>query len=121
MEVLIVVIPVMISSIAQVIVEYRRDPAFATTTFKWFGLYLLHLAAGIAPVIYLAGRSHGGPPMKAVAAGLFALAWVAYGALWLTRVVPRHKELPAWLGERANAIDYTLLGSALLLLIYCLI
>jgi hypothetical protein len=45
----------------------------------------------------------------AVAAGTFIMAWIAYGAIWLARAVPREDPLPSWLGERFNYIDWAFL------------
>jgi hypothetical protein len=36
----------------------------------------------------------------------FFLCWVLYGVLWLMRLAPRNREVPAWIDKRNSVIDY---------------
>ena len=46
----------------------------------------------------------GSCPALAVTA--FLVAWIFYGGLWLTRVVPRYRELPAFVDKFPGVLDF---------------
>jgi hypothetical protein len=49
-----------------------------------------------------------GPPpslARAIAAGVYGFAAIFYAAFWLTRIVPRYRELPAWVDRYPSGVD----------------
>lgn len=42
------------------------------------------------------------------------VAWIFYGALWLTRLVPRYRDLPRWIDRRWSWLDYAFIAIILL-------
>ena len=51
-----------------------------------------------------------GPPSESKIswAMTFFLSWILYGLLWLIRLVPRYRELPAWVDKRNSVLDCAL-------------
>ena len=114
---LIVVLSVLAGSLPAVIDQYRRDRAGFWKTLRLFGVYLVSVFANIGGMLSLLS---GAPPSltRAFAAGLFGIAAIFYAGFWLTRVVPRYRELPAWVDRYPSGVDYAfwaLLAGALLL------
>jgi len=85
-------------SIPPAVDQYRRDRKGFWQTLKWMGVYALYIAVGIA--ILMLSAEGPQPSTKAAIATLFMLIWIAYGMVWLTRKVPRYRELPAWIDKR---------------------
>lgn len=114
---LILVLSVLAGSLPAVIDQYRRDRAGFWKTLRLFGVYLVFVFANIGVMLSLLS---GAPPSltRAFAAGLFGIAAIFYAGFWLTRVVPRYRELPAWVDRYPSGVDYAfwaLLAGALLL------
>jgi predicted acylesterase/phospholipase RssA len=65
-------------------------------TLKLAGVYLLYVIAGIAFVLL---RVYFNPHTNGLAVMVFLLAWILFGVLWLTRTVPRYREIPGWIGR----------------------
>lgn len=85
-------------SIPPAVEQYRRDRNGFWQTLKWMGIYALYVAVGLG--ILLLSADGPQPPTKAALAALFMLGWIAYGMVWLIRLVPRYRELPGWVGKR---------------------
>ncbi len=85
-------------SIPPAVEQYRRDRKGFWQTLRWMGVYALYIAVGVAILMLPADGPQ--PPAKAALATLFMLTWIAYGMVWLTRKVPRYRELPAWIDKR---------------------
>jgi hypothetical protein len=85
----------------------RADRGAFWTTLKLCGLYAVYASVSVGIVV----TQLRGPQstLVAVAAGTFIMTWIAYGAIWLARAVPREDPLPSWLGERFNYIDWAFL------------
>ena len=73
------------------------------TTLKLCGLYAVYASVSVGIVVLLLRGPQSTP--VAVAAATFIMTWIAYGGLWLARVVPREDPMPRWLGERFGYID----------------
>ena len=85
--------------------QYRRDRAGFWKTVRLFAVYLVFLFVNIAVMLWLVS----GPapsPARAVAAGAFGLGAIFYAGFWLMRIVPRYRELPAWVDRYPSGIDY---------------
>ena len=102
---LILVVSVLAGSMPAVIDQYRRDRAGFWKTVRLFGVYLVVLFANIAVMLWLLS---GPPPSlaRAIAAGVFGIGAIFYAGFWLTRIVPRYRELPAWVDRYPSGIDY---------------
>jgi hypothetical protein len=97
---------------------WREDRTGFVKTLSLMAVYLVYGAAGIGITIALVtGPS---PPDKAVALAAFLLTWILYGALWLTRSVPRHTPLPRWISEGFGLVDAVLIAISLAGLVYFL-
>jgi uncharacterized membrane protein len=73
-----------------------------------FAVYLLYVALGLVVLLLIMPRDAGQEDKTLYLTG-FIVGWVLYGALTLTRVVPRYREPPAWL-MRFGIADVLLLG-----------
>jgi hypothetical protein len=112
---LILVLGVLLGSIPAVIDQFRRDRAGFWKTLRLFGAYLVLVLANIGVMLWLLSRPLPGPA-RAFAAGLFGIAAIFYAGFWLTRIVPRYRELPAWVDRYPSGVDYAfwaILASAL--------
>lgn len=78
--------------------QLRTDPAGVIKTLKLAGVYLLYVIAGIAFVLL---RVYFNPHTNGLAVMVFLLAWILFGVLWLTRTVPRYREIPGWIDRQA--------------------
>jgi hypothetical protein len=89
------------------------------TTLKLCGLYALYSSVSVGIVMTLVRGPQS--TLVAVAAGIFIMTWIAYGALWLARAVPREDPLPRVLGERFGYIDWAFLAVIIVSLGYVLL
>jgi hypothetical protein len=101
----ILVLGVLAGSMPAVIDQYRRDRAGFWKTLRLFGVYLVFVFANIGVMLWLlSGRS---PSLsRAFAVGLFGIAAIFYAGFWLSRIVPRYRELPAWVDRYPSGIDH---------------
>ncbi len=88
--------------------QIRTDPAGVRKTLKLAGAYLLFCGVGLAFVLW---RINADPHTNGLAVLVFLVAWIFFGVLWLTRLVPRYRELPAWFDRRFSVIDWILLAA----------
>ena len=101
---LAVVVATLAASIPAVVRQYRTDRQGFWKTLRLFAVYFLYIFAGLGILLLLL---RGEQPMSnAVASTVFTVAWILYGSLWLTRGVPRYRELPAWIDRYPSLIDY---------------
>jgi hypothetical protein len=108
---LLVVVAALAGLIPALRAQWREDrPGFIKTLWM-FGLYALYVGVGIALTLWLAPREPSTPD-KALGLLGFSLAWIFYGALTLTRAVPRYREPPHWL-MHFGIPDLILLGTML--------
>ncbi len=86
--------------------QYQTDREGFFKTLKVAGLYLIYCFVGIGLLLLMLS----GPPSELkISWGMtFFLSWLLYGVLWLIRLVPRYRELPAWIDKRNSALDYLL-------------
>ncbi len=84
--------------------QYCKDPKGFWTSLKLMGLYALYVLMGLG--ILLLSLSGPQPPAKAGAAAIFMLTWAVYGVLWLVRLAPRYRALPAWIDKWWSPVDY---------------
>jgi len=96
--VLIVVVGVLLANLPALREQWRTDRAGSIKTIWLFGLYLLYIALGFGLLLLIAPRDGGHEGKAPFATGL-VLGWLLYGALTLTRAVPRYRELPRWLAN----------------------
>ena len=85
--------------------QYRRDRAGFWKTLRLFGMYLVFVFANIGVMLWLLSGTSPSLPC-AFAAGLFGVAAIFYAGFWLTRIVPRCRELPAWVDRYPSGVDY---------------
>ncbi len=97
----------------------RADPAGFRKTLRLAGLYLLYVSVAILITLWMLRGPQ--PALKGLAAFAFLLAWIFYGVLWLTRLVPRYRSLPAWVDRWPGALDYIFWVIILGTLGFCLI
>jgi hypothetical protein len=98
--------------------QYRTDPKGFWKTVRVFVYYLGFVALGIFLTLWLLSGGDRPSPQRAVTAFVFAMSYILYAAVWLARVVPRYRELPAWFDCFPGAIDYVfwaLIGGAFLI------
>ena len=86
--------------------QYRQDPAGFWKTVRLFGVYLVVLSANIGVMVWLLS-GHKPGAARALAAGVYGIAAIFYAGFWLVRIVPRYRELPAWVDRYPSGIDYT--------------
>ncbi len=86
----------------------RTDPAGFRKTLKLAGLYLLYVAVAILITLWMLRGPQ--PALKGLAVFAFLLAWIFYGVLWLTRLVPRYRAIPAWIDKSPRVLDYFFLA-----------
>jgi FtsH-binding integral membrane protein len=84
--------------------QYRRDRAGFWKTLRLLAIFFIYVIAGFGLVVPLFVEPQ--PEAKAIAITAFLVAWIFYGALWLTRVVPRYRELPAFVDKFPGALDF---------------
>jgi hypothetical protein len=101
---LVLTVGVLVASIPACRDQYRCDRAGFFKTLRVAGLYLLYVFAGIGLVLALLSGQPSA--MTAVAATVFVVAFILYGGLWLARVVPRYRELPAFVDKFPGVLDY---------------
>jgi hypothetical protein len=101
---LAVVIATLIGLIPGVRRQYHEDRAGFWQTMRLFALYLAYIVAGIGILLVLLRDPQ--TPVEAVAAGFFMLAWIINGSVWLTRLAPRYRELPALIDRFPSRVDY---------------
>ena len=85
--------------------QYRQDPAGFWKTVRLFAAYLVVLFATIGVMVWLLSGPSPSLP-RAFAAGLFGIAAIFYAGFWLMRIVPRYRELPAWVDRYPSGVDY---------------
>jgi hypothetical protein len=93
--------------------QWRDDRAGFIKTLKLMGGFALYCAVGIGLMIALIPErpATGEPDSTAVlSTTAFGVAWIFLGALWLTRVVPRYREVPAWIDRRFGPVELALWG-----------
>ena len=106
--VLVLVVMVFVANLPAVMQQWRTDrPGFVKTLWL-MGIYALYVALGFALFLLLAPAPGEAEPKALLLAGL-VVGWILYGALTLTRVVPRYREPPRWL-MRFGIADVVLLG-----------
>jgi hypothetical protein len=84
--------------------QYRTDRTKFIGSIKAGAVYLVYCFIGIALMLTIMT----GPQSESkVTAGMaFFLSWVLYGVLWLMRLAPRYREIPAWIDKRNSVLDY---------------
>jgi hypothetical protein len=97
--------------------KLRTDRAGVIKTLKLAGVYLLYVVAGIGFVMV---RLYFNPHMNGLAVLVFLFAWVLYGVLWLTRTVPRYREIPGWIDKRFTVLDGVLVAIIAVSLWFCM-
>lgn len=97
--------------------QLRTDRAGVMKTLKLAGLYLIYVIAGIAFVLL---RVAYDPHTNGLVVMVFLLAWILYGVLWLTRTVPRYREIPGWIDKRFTLLDWVLLAVIAVSLWFCM-
>lgn len=85
----------------------RTDPAGFRKSLKIAGAYVVYCGVGIALVLW---RVDANPDTNGLAVLVFLMAWILFGVLWLARLVPRPKKLPAWV-DRFGVLDWILLAA----------
>jgi hypothetical protein len=98
-------------SIVSLVRIYRADPAGSRLTLMWVAVYVLYSACGVGAVI--ATLDGPKPPQAAAGIALFLLAWILYGAVWLTRMVPKAAPLSPLLARFPGPADAVLATAAL--------
>ena len=86
--------------------QYRRDRAGFWKTLRLLAIFFAYVLAGFGLVVPLLIEPQPQPEAKALAITAFLVAWIFYGALWLTRVVPRYRELPAFVDKFPGLLDF---------------
>ena len=97
----------------------RADRGAFWTTLKLCGLYTIYASVSVGIVMTLLRGPQS--TLVAVAAATFIMTWIAYGAIWLARAVPREDPLPRGLGERFGYIDCAFLAVIFVSLAYVLL
>ena len=105
----ILVVSSLVGVLPAVIDQYRRDRAGFWKTVRLFGVYLVFLFANIGVMLWLLSGEKPSAA-RAIAAGVFGIMAIFYAGFWLVRIVPRYRELPAWVDRYPSGIDYTFWG-----------
>ena len=103
-----------------VIEQYRRDRAGFWKTARLFGVYLVFIFANIGVMLWLVSGEKPSAA-RAIAAGVFGIMAIFYAGFWLMRIVPRYRELPAWVDRYPSGIDYTFWGTLIVTLAIALL
>ena len=86
---------------------WRQDRRAVLTTLQLIAAYVIYGGVGIFVAVRLLDGPQ--PPDRAAALTAFLLAWILFGTVWLTRIVPRTSPLPRWIGEGFGVLDVVLL------------
>ena len=106
---LLIVVGIAIGATPAALNQWRNDPPGAIKTLKLVGIYMLYAVLGVAGLILLLAAGQGDPDRLARPLTGAFFAWILYGALTLTRVMPRYYEQPRWL-MRFGIADVVLLA-----------
>jgi len=110
----LLMIGIVAANMPALMAQWHADRAGATKTLQLLAIYLTYCLIGAGVVIWLAtqARLSGSASGALLALTGFAVGWVLYGALTLTRAVPRYRELPSWV-TRFGPADVVVLGFCL--------
>lgn len=101
---LIVVMIVLVRTIPAVRKQWREDRPGFIKTLKIAGLYIVYCFAGLGLGFLVLPEPGSGNDAAAAIFTLFIVGWIFYGGLWLMRLVPRYKTIPAWI-DKPGALD----------------
>ncbi len=101
---LVLVLGALAASVPACVDQYRRDRVGFFKTLRLAGLYLLYVFVGIGIMLALLAGPQSAT--TAAAATVFVVGFIFYGGLWLTRVVPRYRDLPASIDKFPSGLDY---------------
>jgi hypothetical protein len=82
--------------------QLRKAPQGFWKTLRYAAVYLVYIFFGFA--ILLWHLRYPRPDASGAAAVIFLVGWIFYGALWLTRLVPRYRDLPRWIDRRWSSL-----------------
>lgn len=94
--------------------QWREDRPGFIKTLKLMGAFALFCAVGVAVMIAMIP-----PPPEpgaevdstiVLSSTSFVVGWIFLGGLWLARLVPRYKTVPAWIDRRFGIVELTLWG-----------
>lgn len=105
----VLVVSSLVGVLPAVIDQYRRDRAGFWKTARLFGVYLVFLFANIGVMLWLLSGEKPSAA-RAIAAGVFGIMAIFYAGFWLARIVPRYREVPAWVDRYPSGIDYSFWG-----------
>ncbi|MBL8574228.1 MAG: hypothetical protein JNM13_11175 [Hyphomicrobiaceae bacterium] len=88
----------------------RFDRRFLTEALFTFLAAFVFVMVGSALYALAAPFSHRAGLGGALALLLFLVTYVGFAGLWLARMAPKSRPLPAWVGQRFGAIDVALLA-----------
>lgn len=89
--------------------QWQTDPRGFWKTVGYFFLYWLYIGVGLAILFLLVPR--GPTNDTGVTMTIFILLWIAYGGLWLYRLVPNYKNTPDKPLKRVGLVDVLILGT----------
>jgi hypothetical protein len=84
--------------------QWLEDRAGAIKTVRLLLYYFVYLGVGLFVLFGAIGQG-GASEAEALAATAFILGWVLLGASWLVKVVPRYREVPAWILKPFGILD----------------
>jgi hypothetical protein len=76
--------------------QWLEDREGAIKTFRLLIYYLIYVGVGIAILVGTAPEGRGTDTQVLAGVG-FILGWILLGGSWLIKVVPRYRQVPAWL------------------------
>ena len=112
--IVLLMIGIIAANMPAVMAQWHADRAGAVKTLQLFAIYLIYCLIGAGLVIWLATRARlsGSASGALLTLTGFAVGWVLYGALTLTRAVPRYRDLPRFVTQFGLA-DVVVLGFCL--------
>lgn len=110
---LLVVLLVLAGTLPLAVRQWREDRAGAVRTVAVLAAYIAYVIAGVAILVSVLplGDDRLTFPVTAL-----VLLWIAYGVLWLIRLVPKYRQVPAWMNAGFGKADVALIAAMLALL-----
>lgn len=97
----------LLNVIPETVEQYRKDHDGFWQAQRMAGIYVAYALVGIVGMLLLAVGREPHPQSRSFAIVMSVVFWLAYGGVWLARLLPKDEEMPvpAWLDKRPSFVD----------------